>query len=44
MAGEAGVVSGWQNELQVALAKLLPETMMAGQHAKQAAPGSGLDK
>jgi short-subunit dehydrogenase len=42
MAGEAGVVSGWQNKLQVALAKVLPETMMADQHAKQAAPGSGL--
>jgi len=42
MAGESGVVSGWQNKLQVALAKVLPETMMAGQHAKQAAPGSGM--
>lgn len=44
MAGESGVVSGWQNKLQVALSKVLPETMMAGQHAKQAAPGSGLNK
>ena len=42
MAGESGVVSGWQNKLQVALAKVLPETMMAGQHAKQTAPGSGV--
>lgn len=41
MAGESGVVSGWQNKLQVALAKILPETVMAGQHAKQAAPGTG---
>ena len=44
MAGESGVVSGWQNKLQVALAKVLPETMMAEQHAKQAAPGSGMKK
>lgn len=41
MAGDSGVVSGWQNKLQVALAKILPETVMAGQHAKQAAPGTG---
>ena len=44
MAGDSGVVSGWQNKLQVALAKVLPETMMAEQHAKQAAPGSGMKK
>ena len=44
MAEESGVVSGWQNKLQVALAKVLPETMMADQHAKQAAPGSGTKK
>ena len=42
MAGDSGVVSGWQNKLQVALAKILPETVMAGQHAKQAAPGTGV--
>ncbi len=44
MAGDSGVVSGWQNKLQVALAKVLPETMMAGQHARQAEPGSGTKK
>lgn len=44
MAGDSGVVSGWQNKLQVALAKVLPETMMADQHAKQAAPGTGRKK
>jgi len=44
MAGDSGVVSGWQNKLQVALAKVLPETMMAGQHARQAEPGSGVKK
>lgn len=41
MDGDAGVVSGWQNKLQVALAKIMPETMVARQHAKTAAPGSG---
>jgi len=44
MAGDSGMVSGWQNKLQVALAKVLPETMMAGQHARQAEPGSGTKK
>jgi short-subunit dehydrogenase len=44
MAGDSGVVSGWQNKLQVALAKVLPETVMASQHAKQTAPGSGEKK
>ena len=44
MAGDSGVVSGWQNKLQVALAKVLPETMMVGQHARQAEPGSGAKK
>lgn len=44
MAGDSGVVSGWQNKLQVALAKVLPETVMAGQHARQAEPGSGAKK
>lgn len=39
--GEAGVVSGWQNKLQAAMAKLLPASMVASQHRKQAEPGSG---
>lgn len=42
--GESGVVTGWQNKLQVALSKVLPETVMAEQHAKKAAPGSGVEK
>ncbi|MBL0898762.1 MAG: oxidoreductase, partial [Reyranella sp.] len=42
--GENGVVTGWQNKLQVALSKVLPETVMAEQHAKKAAPGSGVEK
>ncbi|MBV9835244.1 MAG: SDR family NAD(P)-dependent oxidoreductase [Alphaproteobacteria bacterium] len=40
MHGEAGVISGWQNKLQVAMAKLLPSSVMASQHRKQAEPGS----
>ncbi|MDB5487288.1 MAG: oxidoreductase [Reyranella sp.] len=41
MDGESGVVSGWQNKLQAALARVMPETMLAQQHAKTAAPGTG---
>jgi short-subunit dehydrogenase len=41
MDGDAGVVSGWQNKLQVALAGIMPETMLARQHARSTAPGSG---
>ncbi len=44
MDGDSGIVTGWQNKLQVALSKVLPETVTAGQHAKQAAPGSGVEK
>lgn len=40
MDGDAGVVSGWQNKLQAALARIMPETMVARQHAEMAAPGS----
>lgn len=28
MDGDAGVVSGWQNKLQVALPKVMPETLL----------------
>lgn len=44
MDGDSGVVTGWQNKLQVALSKVLPETVMADQHAKKAAPGSGIER
>lgn len=42
MDGDSGVVTGWQNKLQVALSKIVPETVMARQHAKETAPGSGI--
>ncbi len=44
MNGDSGVITGWQNKLQVALSKVLPETVVARQHARQAAPGSGVEK
>jgi uncharacterized protein len=40
MDGEGGVITGWQNKLQVAISKLVPETVTARMHAKQAAPGT----
>jgi short-subunit dehydrogenase len=40
MAGEGGVVSGWQNKLQVAAAHVLPEKTLAKGHAQEAAPGT----
>ena len=43
MDGDSGVITGWQNKLQVALSKVLPETVVAEQHAGKAAPGSGLE-
>ncbi|HUQ09199.1 MAG TPA: SDR family NAD(P)-dependent oxidoreductase [Steroidobacteraceae bacterium] len=38
--GEAGVVAGLSNKLRVALAGLVPETMLAEQHRKMAEPGT----
>jgi uncharacterized protein len=40
IAGEGGVVSGWQNKLQVAAAHVLPEQMLAKRHTAEAAPGT----
>jgi short-subunit dehydrogenase len=40
MDGEGGVIAGWQNKLQVAISKLLPESVVARIHEKQAAPGT----
>jgi short-subunit dehydrogenase len=40
MDGEGGIITGWQNKLQVAISKLIPETVTARMHAKQAAPGT----
>jgi short-subunit dehydrogenase len=40
MDGDGGVVSGWQNKLQVALAKISPASLMAKMHEKEAGPGT----
>jgi short-subunit dehydrogenase len=40
MDGEGGVITGWQNKLQVAISKLMPESVVARIHAKKAAPGT----
>ncbi len=39
--GEADVVAGWKNKLQVAMAKVMPAQVLAEQHRKMAEPGSG---
>jgi short-subunit dehydrogenase len=41
MKGEADIVTGWKNKMQVAVSRVAPATMMAEQHRKQAEPGSG---
>jgi len=40
MDGDGGVIAGWQNKLQVAISKLMPESVMAKIHAKETAPGT----
>jgi short-subunit dehydrogenase len=40
MNGEGDVVSGWKNKLQSAIANIMPASMLAEQHRKEAAPGS----
>jgi uncharacterized protein len=40
MAGEAGVVAGWQNKLQAATAHIMPAETLAKQHTKETAPGT----
>ncbi len=40
MRGEGDVVSGWHNKLQSAIANITPASVLAQQHAKQAAPGT----
>jgi uncharacterized protein len=39
-AGEAGVVAGISNKLRVALANIMPNTVLAEQHRKTAEPGT----
>jgi uncharacterized protein len=43
MNGEGDVVSGWHNKLQSAIANVTPAPVLAEQHRKKAAPGSGRD-
>lgn len=43
-AGEADVITGWKNKLQVAAASVMPAAMLAKQHRKQTEPGSAADK
>jgi short-subunit dehydrogenase len=40
MAGEGGVVSGWQNKLEAAAAHVMPAETLAKRHTKEAAPGT----
>jgi uncharacterized protein len=40
MSGVADVVSGWKNKIQTTIANVTPNEMLAGQHRKQAEPGS----
>lgn len=40
LRGEADVVAGWRNKMQVALAKVLPGETVAEMHRKVAEPGS----
>jgi len=40
MAGKGHIVSGWRNKLQVAAAGLVPQSTLAAEHAREAAPGS----
>jgi len=41
MKGEGDVVTGWHNKLQSAIANVTPASILAEQHRKKAAPGSG---
>ncbi|HSI74070.1 MAG TPA: SDR family NAD(P)-dependent oxidoreductase [Fimbriimonas sp.] len=40
MNGDGDVVSGWHNKLQSAIANIIPASILAEQHRKQAEPGS----
>jgi short-subunit dehydrogenase len=40
LAGKPGVVTGVKNKLQVAASRVVPDTALARQHAKQAGPGT----
>lgn len=40
LKGEGEIVTGWQNKLRAAIARVLPPAVMAEQHRKMAQPGS----
>ena len=44
LAGEGGVISGWQNKMQVAAAGIVPPERMAKKHTQLAEPGSAKKK
>jgi len=44
MAGEGGVVSGWQNKLEAAAAHVMPAERLAKKHTEMAAPGTATNK
>jgi len=44
MSGESAIVSGWQNKLEVILAKFVPSAILADRHGKAAKPHSAINK
>jgi short-subunit dehydrogenase len=40
MKGEGDVVTGWNNKLKAAISHIMPSSVLAEQHRKEAAPGS----
>jgi len=40
LKGEADVVAGWNNKLRAAISGIVPSTVLAEQHRKEAAPGT----
>jgi uncharacterized protein len=44
MSGEGGVVSGWQNKLEAAVAHVMPAERLAKKHTAMAAPGTAQSK
>ena len=44
MDGDDGVITGWQNKLQVAMSRILPPDTVAERHRQQAQPGTAAAK
>jgi len=44
MQGDAEVITGWQNKLRAAIARLLPGTALAEQHRKMTGPGTAFQR